>query len=156
MNMTSNAAANASLPVLETYIPPDVVSDIKQKMSGGDQIYDITAVKAPVDSAMMNQNNNTTTGNATMGNNSTVTATQTPAVATTNNNQNATTTDSASTTTTTSTTTTMANTNGNNQAMAMPQSWNYVVRVIRNGAMTTETVDSNGSAVTNTAAPNNQ
>ena len=67
----------ASLPVLETYISTDIVSVIKQKTAGGDQLYDITAVTA----------------------------------------------------------------------VAMPQSWDYVVRVIRNGSMVTEKMDSTGNLI---------
>src|SRR5665213_1407973 len=45
MAMINTAEPKASLPVLETYIPADVISDIKQKVGNSDQIYDITAVK---------------------------------------------------------------------------------------------------------------
>ena len=54
----------ASLPVHEDLIPADVASAIEQK-AGGDQVYDITAVAAPVDSSMMNNNTmNNNTGNS--------------------------------------------------------------------------------------------
>ena len=128
-SMNSNSMANSStamitttepkaaLPVLETYIPADVISDIKQKVGNGDQLYDITAVKAPIDSSMMNNN-------ATAASTTNTTAT----------------TDSTTTNQTSATT-------ANNASMAMPQSWDYVVRVIRNGAMVTEKLDASGNPV---------
>jgi hypothetical protein len=97
----------ASLPVYETYIAPDIIANIKQKISGGDQVYDITAVKAPMDSSMMNNN---------------------AAATTTNNSSN--------------------NMAATNNSMSMtPQSWDYVVRVLKNGAITTKKVDGSGNPV---------
>ena len=86
MAMINMPKPKASLPVLETFVTPDVLTDIKQKVTGGDQFYDITAVKA-------------NTSNSTDSN------------------------------------------------MSMTQSWDYVVRVIRNGAFVTEKLDASGNQV---------
>jgi len=123
MAMIATPKPTASLPVLETFIAPDVLSDIKQKVSGGDQIYDVTAVKAPVDSSMMHSNPGTTS---------------------TTNTSNSTDSTNQTTTTTTSNNTGTMN---NNATMSMPQSWDYVVRIIRNGAIVTEKLDASGNQV---------
>ena len=125
MAMINTEEPKASLPVLETYIPADVILDIKQKVGNSDQIYDITAVKAPMDSSMMN--NNAATASTT---NTTATTDSTT------NNQ-----------TTTTTANNSMNNMSSNASMAMPQSWDYVVRVIRNGAMVTEKLDASGNPV---------
>lgn len=129
MPMITTPEPKASLPVLESYIPADVISDIKQKVGNTDQIYDITAVKAPMDSSMMN--NNATTAATTN------TSTSTDSTNTTQ----------STTSTTTTTTNNSAVTMNNNSSMSMPQSWDYVVRVIKNGAMTTEKLDASGNPV---------
>ena len=158
MNSTaSNAASNlvnpnnipgqvdyASLPVLETFVPQNIVDQVKQKFPN-QVVYDITAVKAPVDSAsmqndsMMNHQNATamnTDSSMSMNQNSTTTQN------TMNMNQNG--------------------TNSNGMAMdtaQMPEKFDYVVRVLQNGQMTTETLASDGTAMLQPARPsqmNNQ
>jgi hypothetical protein len=114
----------AALPVLETYVPDDIVAQVKQKHTN-EVIYDITAVKAPVDSSMMhtdsmgmNQNsmamNQSSTTDSTMNQN------------TTNNLNNGMAMDST---------------------MQMPEKFNYVVRVVQGGQLMTETLESNGTAL---------
>lgn len=117
---TANSHAFAALPVLETYIPDNIVAQMKQKYPG-DQVYDITAVKATRDSVMWNRNSATPANMQDSTN--------------TNANQNTTTTNSA-------------NNMANNSGMEMPQKYNYVVRIIKSGALENETVDSDGNAVT--------
>ena len=60
-NMNNSASVNytntpgqpdyAALPVLETYIPGNIVAEVKAEHEGS-YIYDITAVKAPEDTSM--------------------------------------------------------------------------------------------------------
>lgn len=91
----------ASLPVLESYVPDDIMAKIKDKYASGGILYDVTAVQAMPDSTMMQPH------------------------------------DSAMTQTDTS------------MHMAMPIKYNYVVRMIKDGTLQTETVGSDGmSAVT--------
>lgn len=58
MNLNNtDSTAWAALPVFETSIPQNVIAQLKQKNSGN-QIYDITAVKAASDSSMGTQQMN--------------------------------------------------------------------------------------------------
>jgi len=141
MAMTSNTpgqANYAALPVLETYVPDNIVSEVKQEHEGA-YIYDITAVKAPMDSSMtantMNQNSTTMTANTT-------TTTTNTASTTDSTNQNAT----ATTNTTVNTNTPMGQ-NTNN--MSTPQEYQYVVRYLQGGTMTTEILNNSGTKVNN-------
>jgi hypothetical protein len=126
----------AALPVLETYVPDDIVAQVKQKHPN-ELIYDITAVKAPVDSSMMqtdsmgmNQSsmamNQSTSTDSSMNQNSTM-------------NQN--------------TTNNLNNGMAMDSTMEMPEKFNYVVRVIQGGQLMTETLESDGTALH--AAKNN-
>lgn len=119
----------AALPVLETFVPDNIVAEVKQKYPN-EIIYDITAVKAPVDSSMMHtdsmaMNQNATT-DSSMHPNSTMNQN------TANNLNNGMATDST---------------------MQMPEKFNYVVRVIQGGQLMTETLESDGTALN--AAKNN-
>lgn len=132
-NNVPGQADYASLPVLETYVPDNIVTEVKQKHPN-EVIYDITAVKAPVDSGMMqndsmamNQNstamtNQNSTMDSSMNQNSTK---QNPAM-----NQN-----------------TVNNSNGMamDSTMQMPEKFNYVVRVVQGGQLMTEILESNGT-----------
>jgi hypothetical protein len=138
---TSNIAGQAhyaALPVLETYVPDNIVAAVKQEHDGS-YIYDITAVKAPMDSTMaantMNQNSTTMTANTT-------TTTTNTATATDSTHQNAT----ATTNTTVNTNAPMGQ-NANN--MSTPQEYQYVVRYLQGGTMTTEILNNSGTKVNN-------
>lgn len=122
---TSNSHAYAALPLYETYIPANITAQMKQKYPGN-ELYDITAVKATRDSVMWNRNS-ATSGNIQDSTNASA-------------NQNSTTTNSAN----------------NNSGMEIPQKYNYVVRIIKSGAIETETVDSDGNPVTATTNQMNQ
>lgn len=122
---TSNSHAYAALPVYETYIPANITTQMKQKYPGN-ELYDITAVKATRDSVMWNRNS-ATSGNMHDSTNASA-------------NQNSTTTNSANI----------------NSGMEIPQKYNYVVRIIKSGAIETETVDSDGNPVTATTNQMNQ
>lgn len=137
----------AALPVMETFVPDNIVSEVKQKYPN-DVIYDITAVKAPVDSAEMMQNSmneNATAMNQdssmNMNQNSTAMNDQN---STMNQNNN---TDQNST---------MNQNTTDNNDMAMnsaktPEKYNYVVRVLQGGQMVSETLESDGTAMLKSA-----
>ncbi len=118
----------AALPVLETYIPDMVLSKVKEKY--GSTVYDISAVQIAnvPDSGMAMQNSTTQNG----------TAAGKPA------------------------TTTQANADSSNTVSAVAQNpsvpvqYNYVVRFQKNGALATETINTEGTVVNSTNAVNNQ
>jgi len=86
-NMSNSASVNytnipgqpdyAALPVLETYIPGNIVSDVKAEHEGS-YIYDITAVKAPEDTSMAQGNsmNSSAPNSTTADSTATITASQ--------------------------------------------------------------------------------
>ena len=117
----------AALPVLETYVPDNIVAEVKQKHPN-EVIYDITAVKAPVDSSMMQ--NDSMAMNSTAMNQSSATDSSMNQSSPMNqnkvNNSNAMSMDST---------------------MQMPEKFNYVVRVIQGGQLMTETLASDGTAL---------
>jgi len=117
----------AALPVLETYVPDNIVADVKQQHEGS-YVYDITAVKAQRDSTIamssMNQNSTTIT--------------------------NADSTNPGTTTTTNPTANTNSTTGGQNSGMSTtPQEYNYVVRYLQGGTMTTEILNNSGTKINN-------
>ncbi|MEO6905215.1 MAG: hypothetical protein ABI148_02555 [Ginsengibacter sp.] len=112
----------AALPVLETFVPENIIAQVKQKYPN-EIIYDITAVKAPLDSSKMqsdsmamhsNSMNQNTAKDSSMNQNAA------------NNLNNGMTMDST---------------------MKMPEKFNYVVRIIRGGQIMTETLDNDGTAL---------
>lgn len=46
LSLNSMNDTKAALPVLETYIPANVISTIEQRTINGNQVYDITSIKA--------------------------------------------------------------------------------------------------------------
>ena len=138
---TPGQANYAALPVLETYVPDNIVSAVKQEHEGS-YIYDITAVKAPMDSSSMSQANSMNQNSTAM--NSTTTTT------------NSTTTTTTQDTTTTSNATVNANSNmtmgqnpNNMSNTSAPQQYQYVVRYLQGGTMTTEILNNSGTKVNN-------
>ena len=111
----------ASLPVLETYVPDNIVAEVKQKHPN-EVIYDITAVKAPVDSNMMQSDSMSMNQNLMSMNQSS---------ADSGMNQNS----------------TNNNAMAMNSTMQMPEKFNYVVRVIQGGQLMTETLESDGTSL---------
>lgn len=96
----------AALPVLETYIPGDIVADVKAEHEGS-YIYDITAVKAPEDTSMAQGNSmSPSTPNST-------TADSTATITASRNSR--------------------------------PQEYDYVVRYLQGGSMSTEILNNDGS-----------
>jgi len=139
-NNTPGEAGYASLPVLETYVPDNIVSDVKQRHPNT-VVYDITAVKAPVDSSAMNQ------GTSMSGMNDSSMNQNTTANSTTN--QNSTTMNSNNNMNSTTNNMNMNHSNGMAQdsTMAKPQEYNYIVRFDQNGQMTEETLNNDGTAL---------
>lgn len=166
----------AALPVLETFIPDAVVASVKEKF-GNELIYDITAVKAQADSTAtadqnmtMNNSNSMNSNQPTVQNSTTVNANAGNPPASVQNStimsagnqsdslQNSTTVNanpgnpsvSAQNSTTMS-----ANQPAQNQAGTAPNSmseeehYNYIVRVIKNGTITNETVSADGNSISN-------
>jgi len=129
----------ASLPVLETYVPDNIVAEVKQKHPN-EVIYDITAVKAPVDSNMMqsdsmSMNQNSMAMNqssADSGMNQNTTAMNQSPMTDSSMNQNS---------------TNNSNAMAMNSTMQMPEKFNYVVRVIQGGQLMTETLESDGTSL---------
>ncbi|MEO5907868.1 MAG: hypothetical protein ABIR50_11170 [Ginsengibacter sp.] len=114
----------AALPVLETFVPENIVAQVKQKYPN-EIIYDITAVKAPVDSSKMQSDSMAMHSNSTsMNQNTTKDSSMNQSAA--NNLNNGMTMDST---------------------MKMPEKFNYVVRIIRGGQIMTETLDNDGTAL---------
>ena len=131
-NNIPGQADYAALPVLETYVPDDIVAGVKQKYPN-EVIYDITAVKAPVDSSMMQTDSmamNSTAMNQSSATDSSM-------------NQNSTNQNSAMNQNV------VNNSNGMamDSTMQMPEKFNYVVRVIQGGQLMTETLESDGTAL---------
>jgi len=133
----------AALPVLETYVPADIVAQVKQKYPN-QVIYDITAVKAPVDSSMMVTDSMSMNQNGMNQNNTTMNQTTTTNQDSTSMNATA-----------------NMNVNNSNNGMAMdstakmPEKFNYVVRVINGGQLTTETLSSDGTTLNPVSATKN-
>jgi len=126
----------AALPVLETYVPDNIVSTVKQEHEGS-YIYDITAVKAPMDSSSMSQGNSMNQNSTAM--NSTTTTT----------NSTTTTTQDTTTTVNANSNTTMGQNSNNTSNMSAPQEYQYVVRFLQGGTMTTEVLNNSGTKVNN-------
>jgi len=118
----------AALPVLETYIPGMVLSKIKEKY--GNTVYDISAerISNSQDSAMAMQNSNTQNEPAAAN-----PASATPANA-----------DSSQTIRPVT------------QNSSVPVQYNYLVRLLKNGTLVTETINSDGDVVNNANAANKQ
>lgn len=96
----------AALPVLETYIPGDIVADVKAEHQGS-YIYDITAVKAAEDTSMAQGSSmSPSTPNST-------TADSTATITASRNSR--------------------------------PQEYEYVVRYLQGGSMSTEILNNDGS-----------
>ena len=135
----------ASLPVMETYVPDDIVQQVKTKYPN-QVVYDITAVKAPVDSSMM-QNDSMAMNQNSMNQNNTAMNSDSTANSTAMNttpNQNS----------------MSMSQNPNNGMMAnsnaqAPEKFDYVVRVIQGGQMTTEKLQSDGTALNVTTGNKN-
>lgn len=126
-NNIPGQADYASLPVMETFVQQNIVEQVKEKFPN-QVVYDITAVKAPVDSASMQNDSMMNHPNATaMNSDSSMNMNQN---STMNMNQNNPTTNGMATDTT-----------------QMPEKFNYVVRVLQNGQMTTQTLESDGTAM---------
>ncbi len=141
VNTTNPGQANyAALPVRETYIPDNILADVKQEHEGS-YIYDITAVKAPMDSSMA-QGNSMNQNSTAM--NSTSTTTTNP-TSTDSTNQNTTATTNA--TVNANSNTTMGGQHAN--TMSAPQEYYYVVRYLQGGTMASEKLDNNGTKISN-------
>jgi hypothetical protein len=132
---TPGQANYAALPVLETYVPENIVASVKQEHEGS-YIYDITAIKAPMDSTMSHTNSMNSMNQNSTTMNSTSATTTTNSTGTDSSNQNTT-----ATTNTNSNTTMGQNTNN----MSAPQEYEYVVRYLQGGTMTTEILKNNGT-----------
>jgi len=127
----------AALPVLETYVPENIVAEVKQEHEGS-YIYDITAVKAPMDSTMA-QGNSMNQSATTMNANTTTTNTTTVTDSTAQNTTVA--------TNTTGNTNSNATMNQNSGRSTTPQEYDYVVRYLQGGTMVSETLDNNGTKI---------
>jgi hypothetical protein len=167
----------AALPVLETFVPDAVVATVKEKY-GNELVYDITAVKAQVDSTaiadqnMSMNNSNSMNANQPMAQNSTTVdanagnpsasvqnSTTMSAGNQTDSLQNSTTVNANATNPSVSvqnSTTMSANQPAQNQmnnvepnSMSHEEHYNYIVRVIKNGTITNETVSADGNSISN-------
>ena len=147
-NGMANGSANvtAALPVKETYVPEDIVEQAKQKFPNG-QIYDITAVRSPEDTVNQNSMAMTNSWDSTRNNTAMdpdhdndhdTTMALNNATANQNNYNNNTTANNYNNNMSSN------NMEANSQA---PEKYDYVVRVLQNGQMTTETLKSDGTAL---------
>ncbi len=64
MNNMPGMRGYAALPVLESYVPADIVSKVKERY--GNTVYDITSIKVMPDSSLMNHDSTMTTHDSTM------------------------------------------------------------------------------------------
>lgn len=154
-NTTAMASDKAALPVLETYVPQDIVDQAKRKYSNG-QIYDITAVRSPEGTMAQNTGMNASTDNSAMeqSQNTNLTTDQNSAMTSTNNtatNNTVVNSNSRNSSMNQDTTTMNSHNNNNNTtqttATRIPKKYDYVVRVLQRGTMQTQTLTSNGTAL---------
>ena len=123
----------AALPVMESYVPDDIVSKIKSKYGNGTVIYDITAVRAalPQDSSMTQQNgtmsSDSSMNNTSMNNNTSVN----------NGSMNNTTMNNGDST--------MTGNMMQNSSVAATPKYNYLVRTLSNGTLQSEWVGDDGT-----------
>jgi hypothetical protein len=164
-NSTATATRDAALPVLETYVPQNIIDQAKEKFPKG-QIYDITAVRSPEDTMAQNSNAmagtwNSTSNNTTMDqdhdkDDSSMTN-QTTMNQNTQNSANNQYRDSSLNQTNTTAATVNNNNNMNNEYAnnSRPEKFDYVVRVMQGGQMETQTLTSDGTAL-NVISNNNK
>ncbi len=139
-NNTAMSSGNASLPVLETYVPENIIDHANQKYPNG-QVYDITAVKSAEDTMTQKTTAMATTWDSTTNSTSEMDKDHdnhrdSSMAQNSIMNQNA-----------------NNNYNNSNNMTAMetnstaPVKYDYVVRVMQGGQMMSETLASNGTAM---------
>lgn len=162
-SMQGTTVINAALPVLETYVPENIVEQVKQKYPN-DQIYDITAVRSPEDTT--SQNGNSWNGTNTSSNNSAMDQDhdRDDSATTQNNVMSSTAQNKDAMTPTSQDQNSSINNNGNANSnlndmsgnSKAPEKFDYVVRVLQGGQLQTETLMSDGTALVQKNSTNSQ